>query len=675
MTEGKEFSGASSTDMRNRPDAISGKRRALRLLLVLATLCLSLTACGSSQETREGNASGAPAPKEPAPGEGTASRETATKQSQTEEAATGGRSANRTFELPGDQAFPEGVAYDPSSEDFFVGSSESGTIYRSNVGEAPQETEVFLEGRTDGRNVVYGMKVDEQGRLFVAGGGTGRAFVYDTGSGALIKALDTAPNGETLINDVTVTQDAAYFTDSFRPTLFRVPLTPDGVGEIEPWLDLEGTPIEYESGKNNLDGIAASPDGRYLIAAQPTTRGLYRIDTRTEQVTSIDLGRESLSAVNGIWLDGRTLYASSDETDEILPVELSEDFASGTIGEPFTDPSIEWPTTIAKHDDRLLVVNHQVEGEPLELPFTVSTIQIPEQSIPASTAADRTAPVESYALPGSATFPEGVAYDPATGDFFVGSTRSGAVYRGNVSDGSGETEVFLEGGADGRGGVTGMKVDGEGRLWISGRDSGRAFVYDTGSGELIKVLDTPRTASTLINDVTVTQDAAYFTDSFRPTLFRVPLTPGGVGDIEPWLDFGGTPVRYRDGFNLNGIAATADGRYLITVQFNTGELYRIDTETEEVTEVDLGGKKLGTGDGLLLEGPTLYVVRESPAQIVPVELSEDFTAGQVGEAFSDPSLRFPTTIARYEDRLLVVNSQLNTGNPKLPFTVTDVPIP
>ncbi|MBA2619457.1 MAG: superoxide dismutase, partial [Rubrobacter sp.] len=58
--------------------------------------------------------------------------------------------------MPGDQAFPEGVAYDPSSEDFFVGSSESGTIYRSNVGEAPQETEVFLEGRTDGRNVVYG---------------------------------------------------------------------------------------------------------------------------------------------------------------------------------------------------------------------------------------------------------------------------------------------------------------------------------------------------------------------------------------------------------------------------------------------------------------------------------------------------------------------------------------
>ena len=281
----------------------------------------------------------------------------------------------------------------------------------------------------------------------------------------------------------------------------------------------------------------------------------------------------------------------------------------------------------------------------------------------------------TFALPGRRAFPEGVAYDPATGDFFVGSTQSGAVYRGNVRDGSGETEVFLEGGADGRRGVTGMKVDGQGRLWISGRDSGRAFVYDAGSGELIKVLDTPPAASTLINDVTVTRDAAYFTDSFRPTLFRVPLTPGGVGDIEPWLDFGRTPVRYRGGFNLNGIAATEDGRYLITVQFNTGELYRIDTKTREVTGVDLGGETLKTGDGLLLEDRTLYVVREVPGEIVPVDLSEDFASGRVGEGFSDPSLRFPTTIAGYGDRLLVVNSQLNTGSPKLPFTVSDVPIP
>lgn len=38
----------------------------------------------------------------------------------------------------------------------------------------------------------------------------------------------------------------------------------------------------------------------------------------------------------------------------------------------------------------------------------------------------------------------------------------------------------------------------------------------------------------------------------------------------------------------NGIAATEDSRYLVTVQSNTGNLYRIDVESREVTQIDLG---------------------------------------------------------------------------------------
>src|SRR5215210_5116525 len=36
----------------------------------------------------------------------------------------------------------------------------------------------------------------------------------------------------------------------------------------------------------------------------------------------------------------------------------------------------------------------------------------------------------------------------------------------------------------------------------------------------------------------------------------------------------------------NGIAATEDGRYLITVQSNTGNLYRINTRSKEIRQVD-----------------------------------------------------------------------------------------
>lgn len=281
----------------------------------------------------------------------------------------------------------------------------------------------------------------------------------------------------------------------------------------------------------------------------------------------------------------------------------------------------------------------------------------------------------TYTLPGSAVFPEGIAYDDATGDFYVGSTRDGAIYRGNVQREGGELDLFLEPNLSEREGVTGMKVDAQGRLFIAGRRTGQAFVYDTSSGDLIATLETPTAPNTLINDVTLTDAAAYFTDSFRPVLFRASLTADSVGEMEAWLEFNDTPITYQNGFNLNGIAATEDERYLFTVQFNTGELYRIDTQTKEVVQVDLGSERLTTGDGLELNGQTLYAVRESPAEIVVIDLSEDFSSGEVRERITDPSLDFPTTLALAGERLLVVNSQLDTSSPELPFTVSSLPIP
>ena len=120
-----------------------------------------------------------------------------------------------------------------------------------------------------------------------------------------------------------------------------------------------------------------------------------------------------------------------------------------------------------------------------------------------------------------------------------------------------------------------------------------------------------------LNDVTVNPNSgdAYITDSFVPILWRVPAGRGNPpalhlessirGSISPAL-----PIQYvPNEFNLNGIVATPDGRYLLTVQSNTGNLYRIDTQTKQVTLVDLGDETLTNGDGLVLTGHTLYVIR------------------------------------------------------------------
>jgi len=280
----------------------------------------------------------------------------------------------------------------------------------------------------------------------------------------------------------------------------------------------------------------------------------------------------------------------------------------------------------------------------------------------------------SYALPGEGVFPEGVAYNPANGKFYVGSTGDGTLYEGDVA--SGEVTVFSEGGADGRTTAIGMKVGASGNLWVAGGGAGQMFVYNTTDGSLVATYTTPEVEQTFINDVTLAPDgAAYFTDSFRPILFKINKVESG--EAESWLDFTGTVLEYSEGFNLNGIAATADGRYLLTVHSPTGNLYRIDTTSKEVSLIDTGGAELTAGDGILLIGDTLYVSRNSFGEIVPVTLSEDYSTGTAGEAFTDPSLIFPTTIAQVDDSLLVVNSQFNNrgGTPELPFSVSRIPLP
>lgn len=289
---------------------------------------------------------------------------------------------------------------------------------------------------------------------------------------------------------------------------------------------------------------------------------------------------------------------------------------------------------------------------------------------------------EPLTIPGAKVFPEGIAVQKSTGDLFVGSTTDGAIYRGNVS--GGEFKPFLPAGADGRTAVTGMKVDARGRLWVAGRFTEKAFVYDVATKRLLKTFTaprgepsfSPREESSIVNDLTLTDDAVYLTDSFRPVVYRIATEGDRIGRMEPWLSLENTPAAYRRGFNLNGISASDDGRYLLTVATDSGRLFRIDTQTKDVEEVDLGGETIKTADGLLLDGRTLLVVREKPGEIVPVRLSPDLRRGEVRPGFGRSELAFPTTLAERDGRVFVVNAQFDRADaPKLPFTVSALPLP
>lgn len=288
----------------------------------------------------------------------------------------------------------------------------------------------------------------------------------------------------------------------------------------------------------------------------------------------------------------------------------------------------------------------------------------------------------TYVIPGEAVFPEGVAVDQRTGFFYVGSTTDGTIFRGHPRWPA--LTPFLPGGADGRTTAIGMKVDRHGRLYVAGGATGQVWVYDTRTRKLVRRFDTGRREGTFLNDVAVTPNGdAYVTDSMFPVLWRIPAaavrkpatTPGTP---EAFLDFTGTPGEYQPGFNMNGIAPSADGRELVVIQSNTGKLLRVTLRDRRVTEIPVAGGPLTSGDGILLKGRLLLVVRNALELVVTVALDGRLTEGRVVASYTDPTFMFPTTIALAHGRVLAVNAQFDRRGPglvpELPFTVSSVPL-
>lgn len=290
-------------------------------------------------------------------------------------------------------------------------------------------------------------------------------------------------------------------------------------------------------------------------------------------------------------------------------------------------------------------------------------------------------PITSYTLPGQAVYPEGITYNDTTKSFYVSSFSDGTIFRGEP--GKPTAEVFLPPNPTERPTAVGLNTDNTGKLFIAGGPSGKMFVYDLNTKALLRAYMTPATAQggTFINDVAIAGEYAYFTDSLRPTIFRIPRTATTGNEAEAWLDVSASiPYGTAPGqFNLNGITVTPDGQYLLTVQMYNGKLFRIGLADNSVVEIRTDGP-LVNGDGLYLDGHTLYVLRNAEQAVVPVRLNADYTVGTMGTPFTDPSFRFPTTLTKANGRLLVVNSQFNVfftpgATPELPFTVSSIAIP
>ncbi|MFI7003774.1 SMP-30/gluconolactonase/LRE family protein [Nocardia sp. NPDC050175] len=293
----------------------------------------------------------------------------------------------------------------------------------------------------------------------------------------------------------------------------------------------------------------------------------------------------------------------------------------------------------------------------------------------------------AYDLPGDHVYPEGIAADPRNGDTYVGSFATGAVYR--ATPGAKQAEVFLPAGADGRKTANGLKVDPAGRLWVTDSTAGVA-VYDIATRALIARFDVPGATARFVNDLAITPDGtAYLTDTTRSVVYRVTAADvaaaaahAGRADMTTQFDLSTIVAPHApDAFTLNGIVADAGGHYLLVVDMNVGELFRIalaPNTADPIRKVTLHGGDLIHGDGLELRDNTLWVVQNTDNALARWTITDDGATATLDQRITDESLGLPTTLVRINNQTLVVASQfdkggpMGPGTPKEPFTILSV---
>jgi len=282
-----------------------------------------------------------------------------------------------------------------------------------------------------------------------------------------------------------------------------------------------------------------------------------------------------------------------------------------------------------------------------------------------------------------AAYPEGIAYNDKTGEFYVSSMRHGTV--GVVKDGkykafAKDPQLISS---------VGMHADPErGRLLVCVSDPGvsektspktqkkiaRLMAFDLKTGKRKSTVDLNTAAPEgehFCNDIAVDGEGnAYVTDSFSPIIYRV--DPAFKASVFLKDDkFKG------QGFGLNGLVHHKDG-FLIIAKSDDGTLWKVSEKGTPAAEEIKVSEKLVNADGLVLSpAGDLIVIQNENHRAARVKSTDGWKTAKVDKTVPLDAA-YPTTAVFAGDKLYVDLSHLNElfADPKKAkldtFTLTEV---
>ena len=219
----------------------------------------------------------------------------------------------------------------------------------------------------------------------------------------------------------------------------------------------------------------------------------------------------------------------------------------------------------------------------------------------------------AFTIPEKGIISEGLAYDAASGDFFVSSVRRGAIWRIH----RGKPSVFVSGIPRG---AFGMVVH-RGLLWVatspieenekfSKDDHAAVIAIDLKSGHVVKTIPAPDNDKHLFGDVAIGANGEiYVSDSTQPSIFVI------EGDaMRPFIANG--PFS-----NLQGIAPA--GGVLYVADYAKG-IAAIDVVTRDIHFLTAPADTTLLGiDGLYRAGPKTLIATQNgtnPQRVLRLDL-------------------------------------------------------
>lgn len=270
--------------------------------------------------------------------------------------------------------------------------------------------------------------------------------------------------------------------------------------------------------------------------------------------------------------------------------------------------------------------------------------------------------------------PEGITSGPGS-RFYAGSVSTGTIYAGDLRTGKGAVLVPGIAGASLRGLFWDRRTN---LVWAVGSEgtTGVVLAFDGRSGDLKSRTTVP--GATFLNDLVVTRNAVWVTDSAVDRLTRIALGKGGwPTTAAPTFVALGGPWPTSGAFRANGIRALPDGSLLVN-HTAAGGLWRVDPKHATVSKLVVeGAPAVTSGDGLELVGKTVYVVRGNGANAVSVltlRSHHGTWSAKVTGLLTSPDLDVPSTATAALGGIWAVNARFGVANPTTAdYWVTQLP--